>query len=87
VDKTLRAGQEIMILFKYKNFEFSTYVKGVRHTWHLASYWLDVVTDKSNNKGMLKDFWYQLSGQYFSWYVDVFSNEKYQDMFYHNRHG
>jgi hypothetical protein len=72
-----------MNLFKYRNFEFSTFIKGVRYTCHLASYWLDVITDKSNDNDMLKDFWYQLSGQYFSWHVDVFSTESYYEMFYH----
>jgi hypothetical protein len=32
---------------------------------------------------MRQDFWYQLSGSYFSWHIDSFSTVEYHDMFYH----
>lgn len=75
-----------MNFLKYKNFEFDTFIKGFDYLFHMFSFWLEYLSDTTNDEYMRKEFWYHLSGQYFSWYEDPFSSLEYCDMFHHLYH-
>lgn len=48
-------------MFKYRNFEFSTFAAGLGYTFGMFIFWFKLLTEDFD-KPMTDEFWYRLSG-------------------------